>query len=310
MKLHAAYWVTAGMLAVAGIVMMGCAFVSRGVRPEGETWSDSFESFEELELKADYCTLRVEPIGADEECRIDFVNMPEDTKVKLENGQLLIDGTREEKRYRFVSFGDFNIEKGEITIYLPEKEYKKVKLFMGVSDTSVIDGMHCETLVIDAGVGNLELTNGTVTDELDLDCGTGDCTLRNLTIKGKSDVDFGVGNFRLDGVQMTKKCDLDIGTGDCDIIGSEFADLELDGGMGDLKMQSTKLLGNADLTLGTGDMELEVLGDPMDYDFRVDAGVGEVTIDGDNIKVMNNYDSKYEFKADSGVGDIEIRFVD
>lgn len=310
MKLHAAYWVTAGVLAVAGIVMMGCALVQRSLHPEGETWSDSFDTFKSLELEAGYCTVKVEPVGADEECRIDFVNMPEDTEAYLDGDKLVIKDHSDEEAFRLVSFGDLDWECGEITIYLPEKEYKKIKLSIGLAETSVIDGVMCETLALDAGVGNVELTNSTVSEELDIDCGTGDCTLRDVTVKGKSDIDFGVGTLRIENVQMQKKCDLDIGTGDCDISGSQFANLELDSGVGDVKILSVKLLGDADITLGTGDMELEVIGDPMDYNFRVNTGMGDATIDGSNINSMNNYDAKYDLKADSGVGDIDIRFTE
>ncbi len=309
MKLNAAYWVTAGVLAVAGIVIMGCAFVYHGSHSEGKTWSDSFEQFDSIDLKAGFCTVNVEPIDADEECRIDFVNMPKDTEAYIEDDTLVIDDNSDDrKNFRFVSFGDFGWEQGEVTIYLPEKDYKKIKLSMGVVSDSVIDGITCDSMILDAGVGNLELRNSAVAKDLDIDCGTGDYTMRDVTVKGKSDIDIGVGTFRVDTVHMMQKCDLDIGTGDCDITGCEFAELALDGGVGDLKFLSTRLSGDVDITLGTGDIEIELLGDPMHYNFRVDAGVGDTTIDGDNIKVMNNFDAKYEFRADSGVGDIDITF--
>ncbi len=311
MKLHAAYWVTAGVLAVAGIAMMGCAFVQRAKHPDTKSWSDSFEDFENLELKAGYCTVKFEPVGAEEECRIDFVDMPEDTEAYLDGDTLVIeDKSNEETAFRLVSFGDFNWQRGEITIYLPEKEYDKFELAMGVADTSVLRGFTCDTLVIDAGVGNLELTDAAVKKGLDLDCGTGNCTMRGLTIGGKSDIDCGVGTFRMEDVRIEKKSDIDVGTGDFDVTDCEFADLELDGGVGDLRMLSTKLRGDVDITLGTGDIEMELLGDPMHYNFDLDSGMGDVSIDGSNIKTMNNYDAKYELKADSGTGDVDIRFCE
>ena len=307
MKLHAAYWVTAGVLAVAGIVMMGCAFVQRANLREGRSWSDSFGGFDNIEMKAGYCTVKVEPIGADEECRVDFVNMPEDTEAYVEGNTLFI---KEEKknRFRFVSFGDFGWEQGEVTIYLPERDYKKIKMSVGVAAESVIDSLSCNTLVLDCGVGDLDLVNSRITGDLDIDSGTGDFTMREVTVEGKSDIDSGVGRMHMDRVQMQKKADIDVGTGDFDVTACEFAELEIDGGVGDVKFLSAKLSGDVDVTLGTGDIEIEVLGDPMLYSFNMDGS--DVTINGDNVKVMNNYDAQYEFKADCGVGDISVTFLE
>ncbi len=309
MKLHAAYWVTAGVLAVAGIAMMGTAFVQRANQRESESWSDSFGEFDNIEMKTGYCTVKVEPVGADEECRVEFVNMPKDTEVYVEGDTLFIK-EEEKKRFRFVSFGDFGWEQGEVTIYLPERDYKKIKMSVGVAAESVIDSISCSTLVLDCGVGDLDLVNSSITGDLDIDCGTGDFTMREVTVEGKSDIDSGMGRLHMDRVQMQKKADIDVGTGDFDVTACEFAELEIDGGVGDVKFLSAKLSGDVDVTLGTGDIEIEVLGDPMLYNFRVDGGVGDVTIDGDNIKVMNNFDAKYEFRADSGVGDIDISFCE
>ncbi len=309
MKLSAAYWVTAGVLAVAGIVMMGCAFIYHGSHSEGKTWSDSFEKFDSIDLKAGFCTVNVEPIGADEECRIDFVNMPKDTEAYIDGNTLVIDdNSGDRKKFRFVNFGDFGWEQGEVTIYLPEKDYKKIKIAMGVVSDSVIDGVACDSLILDAGVGNLQLSNSVIAKELDIDCGTGDYTMRDVTVKGKSDIDLGVGALRVESVDIIEKCDLDIGTGDCDITNSMFTEFELDGGVGDVKVLSTKMHGDTDIMLGTGDIEIELLSDPMNFNFRVDAGVGDTSIDENNTNIMNNVDAKYEFKAESGVGDVDITF--
>lgn len=309
MKLNAAYWVIAGVLAVTGAVMMGCAFVQRANHPDGKTWTDSFEEFDNIELKAGFCTVHVEPVGEDEECRIDFVNMPKDTEAYVDGDTLVIDDNIEKRNhFRIISFGDFDWQIGELTIYLPEKDYDKIKLSMGVMDSSIIEGISCDTLILETGVGDVDLTDTVILKDFEADFGTGDCTMRDVTVKGKSDIDFGVGTFRADDVQMMQKCDLDMGTGDCDISDSLFGGLELDSGVGDVTLNSTELKGDVNISLGTGDMEFDLIGDPMDFNFRADDGIGDVTIDGEYINTMNNFDAKYEFKVDSGVGDIDISF--
>lgn len=309
MKLNAAYWVTAGILTVAGIVMMGCAFVQRANHPDGKTWTDSFEEFDNIELKAGWCTVNVEPASAEETCRVEFVNMPKNTEAYLDGDTLVIkDNIEKSDPFRIISFGNFNWQIGEITIYLPEKNYEKIKLSMGVMESSVIDSISCENLILETGVGDVKLTDTVVLKEFEADFGTGDCMMRNVTVKGKSDIDFGVGVFQADNVQVMKHCDLDLGTGDCEITDSLFGGLELDSGVGDVTLRSTKLNGDVNVSLGTGDMEFDLIGDPMDFDFLADSGVGDITINGKEINTMNNYDAKYKFKVDSGVGDIDISF--
>ncbi len=309
MKFHPAYWVSAAILAVAGIVMMGSAFVWRASNPVGETWEDSFGEFKNIDLKAAKGSLRVEMIGAEEECRVAFENMPKQTEAFVEGDTLVIDDNVDGKSaFNLVSFGDFDMEVGKITLYLPEREYGKFELSTGFAMDSSIAGLTCDTFIFNSGVGDVDFKDSTVKGNLELKCGTGDYEMTQVKVGGTTIIDSGVGIFRMDAVELQNHADIDIGTGDCSISHSTLGALDLDGGVGDIDIDSTKLLGDADIDLGTGDITLNLDGSKDDYAISTDNGIGDAEIDGESTGGMLNRDALYELDIDAGVGDVEISF--
>lgn len=97
--------------------------------------------------------------------------------------------------------------------------------------------------------------------------------------------------------------------GDIDILSGQLQNLEFSGGVGDLDCAAA-LGGQCTIKGGVGDIDLTLLGAMGDYCIQVDNGIGDVEIDGEDVKngVYGNSASSNTLEVSSGVGDIEIEF--
>ena len=145
-----------------------------------------------------------------------------------------------------------------------------------------------EDIKLDTGAGNVDISD-VQTDYLLLSAGAGNIDGSNITAK-KVKVDGGVGNVNLDNVNF---------------INSDF-----DCGVGNLTVEGT-LLGKNKLDCGVGDVNLDLTGDINDYDIKVDAGVGNIRLNGEKIssEYRNNKSSSNSIDIDGGVGNVTIEIA-
>ena len=151
----------------------------------------------------------------------------------------------------------------------------------------VPEDFNAKRIEIDSGAGNVSLENLT-TDYLKINAGVGEIYGKNLTAM-RVDADGGVGEMKL----------LDV----------NFTDVDFSSGVGSIDIEGM-IFGKADFECGIGSVRISLKGARDDYALKVNAGLGNVRINGD--KVSGDY--RDNFKADNtisiegGIGDVNITF--
>ncbi|MDF2510534.1 MAG: putative rane protein [Herbinix sp.] len=145
-----------------------------------------------------------------------------------------------------------------------------------------------EDIILDSGAGNVNI-DGVQTQYLMLSAGAGNINGSNIAAE-KVKVDGGVGNVNLEKVS--------------------FEDSDFDCGVGNLTVNGT-LLGKNKFDCGVGDVTLELAGDMDDYNIKVDAGVGNIRLNGEKIssEYENNNNSPNSIDIDGGVGNVTIEIT-
>ncbi len=74
---------------------------------------------------------------------------------------------------------------------------------------------------------------------------------------------------------------------------------------------SGSIEGDCDISCGVGEIELTLRGDPDDYTYAADVGIGELMVDGQSFsgisnQVINRENSEYSFNIDCGIGRVVV----
>lgn len=309
MKLKAPYWITAGLLTAAGLMTMTGAAVYQVSHPDADrvSFTEEFSGIENLDVEIGVAECFIKSDADAKVCTVDCVNVPDSMKVYVEDDTLVIEDERE---FNIINFGDFpNIGAREtsVTIILPEAEYKKLEIGVGVCGATEITDIRCNTLNLDVGVGDARLDIVEIKKELNADIGTGGLAMGMSTI-GSSDVDLGVGNLLISESVLKKNCEADLGTGDCYVMDSAFDGLNVDCGVGDVEITGTKLHDKTDIQTGTGDITVEIKDDPSDYYVMPSSGTGDAVMNGKDGLRWSADDAEHQVYLEAGVGDVEVSF--
>lgn len=149
------------------------------------------------------------------------------------------------------------------------------------------------------------IPDGTVFSKAEIVTGAGRVTAAVLSCE-QLKLELGAGEFIVDSLTAIKSADIDGGAGRLQINDGELNNLELDMGVGALKLQSA-IKGEANLSMGVGKAELALTGSEEEYKFKVDKGIGRITVNGNELS--GTYGSgENVIDIDGGVGEIEIKF--
>ncbi|NLK75794.1 MAG: DUF4097 domain-containing protein [Clostridiales bacterium] len=122
-------------------------------------------------------------------------------------------------------------------------------------------------------------------------------------------IDAGAGNIK--GSQMKiDKLDLDGGVGNIIFSNVIFQDIDIDCGGGNLEIDG-ELYGNNQIDCGLGNVTLLINGNMDEYDLRIDAGIGDVRLNGDKVNNYNNRGkhARHKLDIDGGIGNIALKFL-
>lgn len=150
-----------------------------------------------------------------------------------------------------------------------------------------------------------------VADEFELHVGAGEVVADKIQANtGKFGVD--AGRLAVDHIVITEKSTYTVGAGEMDINQMEAKNITVDCGVGAVTIEGT-LTGDNDIKCGVGDVSLELTGSEKDYSYDVNAGLGEVSIDGDNFhdvsnRSIKNDDAQNYLNLDCGIGKISVEF--
>ncbi len=159
-----------------------------------------------------------------------------------------------------------------------------VKVILSVPEGFVFDDVEIETGAAEVDADALSA------DVLKLNLGAGEVKIKNLTANSRADIDGGAGELTIDGGLLRN--------------------LELDMGVGALNLKS-RIEGDSSLDYGVGETNLTLLGTREDYKIKIDKGIGEAKLEGENMRGDSVYGAGENYiDIDGGVGEINIEFSD
>lgn len=182
-------------------------------------------------------------------------------------------------------------ETGLLTISSRKPALSWLGNWQGKSQQVVVtlpEGTQLEQAVLTLGIDDLEVER-LDTRTLLLEGGVGDATFYHLTALESAKITVGVGDIEIDAGQLQN--------------------LELEGGVGDFDCAAA-LLGSCVMETGVGDTDLTLPGSRQDYYIQSQNGIGDLEIDGVDLKNGAYGDPAAPNRLDisNGVGDVEIEF--
>ena len=128
-------------------------------------------------------------------------------------------------------------------------------------------------------------------------------------------LEIGMGEFESKMPLKCKRSTINVGLGSCSLEDFSVTDyFETECGMGSLSIQGN-LKGNSKIQCGMGTVELITQGNPDDYNYKTQVGMGSVQIGDKTFEGLSNKErfssaAKNYFDIDCGMGAITISFVD
>lgn len=117
-------------------------------------------------------------------------------------------------------------------------------------------------------------------------------------------VDGGAGSIHASDIRA-KRIKWDGGVGTTSITNVYSEDSNFNCGVGKLSV-SGKLLGETNLDCGIGEVILDMKGEEADYGYKVDTGIGKISLNNEKISGKNNTNARNLIKVDGGVGSVKI----
>ena len=126
-------------------------------------------------------------------------------------------------------------------------------------------------------------------------------------------IEMGAGSLDANELVGEDKISLAVSAGKCkvkNIIGKDSY-FRCDAG----QIDATGILtGNSEVKCGVGQINLNVVGNRQDYDYKVDCGIGQIRIDGQSASGISNSRGKVSgasntFNMDCGIGQINLDFI-
>lgn len=140
-------------------------------------------------------------------------------------------------------------------------------------------------IFIENGAGKIEVEK-LHTKKINLDLGAGKVNIQNLTVNNNAEINGGAGEII--------------------ITNGNINNLDIDMGIGKLTLTST-ITGNNDIDAGIGDIELNLIGTTDDYKIILDKGIGNATLNEENIKNSTYYGNGSNIvDISGGIGSIKI----
>lgn len=235
-------------------------------------------------------------------------------------------GKGREKEERYTGVENLKIDSGIYKVIIKadrEKEDVKVTLQNVSSSYNLKYDAQSKTLVGKGNnwfsklMGKEEETNGKIVVHLprnqklhkvEIDMGVGAVFLKKLEAE-KLEVQCGVGGFVCEDVRADE-VKMDGGVGTIDLKDIQFKDTELTGGIGNIKLVG-KLEGKTQICAGMGDLNIKINEQRLNYNCKVQTGLGAIYIDGKKTSNMEAYNNNQPNLLDieGGVGIIHVDFL-
>lgn len=145
-----------------------------------------------------------------------------------------------------------------------------------------------------------------VLDKLSVDTGAGKFTMTDIEIN-EFELDQGAGIIEISNSKLNTS-DIDGGAGEIEIKNSTLNNLELDAGIGKIKLEAI-IIGNSKINCGIGQIDLTLLETENDYQIKVEKGIGNIKINGENQSNSTTYGTgTNKLELEGGIGNINVNF--
>ena len=259
------------VIIVIGLVLIGAGAICFNVfgMKSYNTADINYEfecNFSDLEIENGVCNFNIVK-SDDDKVYIKGTNVPEGRyTAKVQGGTLKIE-YKERKWLNLISFGSWNNENmGEITLYLPEKDFM--------------------SLEFDGGVGVNKISDVTVR-KLDYDGGVGENYFNNVKVLEDAELDFGVGETQMESC-VIQRGDIDVGVGELYFSGNILGDTSVDTGVGEVKMDIDGYRNDYEINYDQGIGEVNINSSTESVTsstmaatrirLDLDCGIGDVTV--------------------------------
>ncbi len=296
-------WSIGAFLVIAGGALM---FTGIKMRENEAVASVSeiaeFSDVASISVSVPECNFSLSVDETAEECTVTLDGFMKNPSMSMDGSTLVIE-QKMPFSVHFIDFGWINHEVGSMTITVPEKDYHKIMLELGLTPSASISGLHTGELDAKFGAGEWVISNLDIEEDFTLQFGAGDLQMDTVAVGGDLDADFGVGEVKLNGLTCGSLMNLDFGIGniECHTIQSRHIDLDM--GIGDLLINGLTFDSDLEIDQGIGAVQLVLTGKEEDYGFRCDMGIGSMQING---KSVSDTDGDCMIIADGGIGSIFI----
>ncbi len=203
-----------------------------------------------------------------------------------------------------INAADITIKQGEafaVESNLKELTVTDEKGILSIKETKKPFGNYnAATLVI-------TIPMDVVFENAELKTGAGRLIVDTLSAK-VLDCDFGAGEIKIDRLSASLAADIDGGAGEITISGGSINNLDFDMGVGEFNFTAA-LTGKCDFDLGVGESNITLLGNKDDYTLDIEKGLGNISVDGDNISNTSGLgNGQNEVEINGGVGAIHVEF--
>ena len=154
---------------------------------------------------------------------------------------------------------------------------------------------------------NIYIPDGTVFENAEITTGAGIVSIDVLSAESLK-LELGAGAVRIAELNASSKAEISGGAGEVNISGGTLYNIDLDMGVGELNLTAA-LLGESELNYGVGEANVVLVGTKDDYIIEIDKGLGDVTVDGSEMRDGSVYGSgDNEIDISGGVGAVKVSF--
>lgn len=115
---------------------------------------------------------------------------------------------------------------------------------------------------------------------VEMTVGAGNVWIEDLRVE-HLDLELGAGSVKIDMLRAESSAEIEGGAGELKINGA-LKDLDLDMGVGALELRA-ELIGKASIDCGIGEVQITLLGGMENYTVKASKGIGEVTLNGEDL---------------------------
>ena len=198
--------------------------------------------------------------------------------------------------FKIVSADDFSVESNLKYLSVSEKD--------GV--LKIVDEAKSNSNYTNA-ILTLYVPNGIVFHDVDIETGAAKMTVDTLSASSV-ELKLGAGDVRFESLNASANVDIEGGAGQITIVSGTLNNLSLEMGMGELNLTAA-VLGESDLKFGVGESNVTLIGSKDDYKVDIEKGLGNVTVDGENVIDFGSIgNGQNHIKFEGGIGTINLKF--